>query len=98
MILFPLSTFFFFQNVLFKNDQSQLAWSGLAAVVAVNIVIYSYVMMAWRENSDELENDKAPKPFHSVKQGGESDNSRKIDLDADAEEERNKNDQKQKTS
>ena len=54
MVLFPLSTFYFFQSVVFRNDKSKMAYSGLAAVVAVNIVIYSYVAMAWAENKEEL--------------------------------------------
>lgn len=59
MVLFPLSTFYFFQTVVFRNDKSQLAYSGLAAVVAVNVVIYAYVAMAWNENKDELEDGKS---------------------------------------
>lgn len=54
MVLFPLSTFYLFQSVIFHNDKSKLAYSGLAAVIAVNIVIYAYVTMAWAENKNEL--------------------------------------------
>lgn len=30
-----------------------LGWSGIAAVIAVNCVIASYVLMAWNEKDDE---------------------------------------------
>ncbi len=50
MVLFPLSTFYVFQFVLFKGNKDMLIWSGFAAVFAVNIVIYSYVWMAWHED------------------------------------------------
>lgn len=30
-----------------------LGWSGIAAVIAVNCVIVSYVTMAWNEKDDE---------------------------------------------
>lgn len=30
-----------------------LGWSGIAAVVAVNGVIFAYVRMAWNEDRDE---------------------------------------------
>lgn len=53
MILIPLGTFYFFYYVLFHQDQSMLGWSGIAAVIAVNGVIFSYVRMAWNEDRDE---------------------------------------------
>ena len=53
MFLIPLATFYIFQNILFCQDQKMLGWSGIAAVIAVNCVIFSYVRMAWNEDSNE---------------------------------------------
>ena len=64
MILIPLATFYFFQNILFRNDQKMLGWSGIAAVIAVNGVIFSYVRMAWSEDRDEEQ--EARKSGHSI--------------------------------
>lgn len=50
MVLIPLSTFYFFFHIIFKSDPSYLGWSGIAAVFAVNMVIVSYVIMAWNED------------------------------------------------
>lgn len=50
MLGFPISTFYFSFYVLFKADQAMLGWSGLLAVVAANIVIAAYVLMAWQED------------------------------------------------
>lgn len=58
MVLIPISTLYFFFIVLFKGDKSMLGWSGIAAVVSVNFVIASYVIMAWNEDNDE----DVPKP------------------------------------
>jgi hypothetical protein len=30
-----------------------LGWSGIAAVIAVNVVIAAYVVMAWNEDKDD---------------------------------------------
>jgi hypothetical protein len=59
MILIPLATFYFFFLVLFRGDRSMLGWSGIAAVVAVNGVIASYVVMAWNEKDEDLHPDAA---------------------------------------
>lgn len=58
MILIPLSTFYFFYYILFQQNQKMLGWSGIAAVVAVNCVIFSYVRMAWNEDLDEAKEAK----------------------------------------
>jgi hypothetical protein len=79
MILFPLSTFYFFQSIVFKNDKEKMGYSGLAAVVAVNIVIYSYVVMAWKEWDVEKKEDseKAARP---ALKADKKDNKDKTDL------------------
>jgi len=41
-----------------------LGWSGIAAVIAVNGVIFSYVRMAWSEDRDEEQ--EARKSGHSI--------------------------------
>lgn len=35
-----------------------LGWSGLLAVLAANIVVVSYVVMAWREDEDETRDEQ----------------------------------------
>ena len=50
MLLVPLATFYFSFFVVFKQQQDKLAWCGILAVIAVNIVIASYVLMAWNED------------------------------------------------
>lgn len=56
MVGFPISTFYFSYYVLFKGNQDMLGWSGLLAVLAANMVIVAYVIMAWREDEqDRLE-------------------------------------------
>jgi Na+/melibiose symporter-like transporter len=52
MFTFPLFVFYFFFLVVFKEDKDKLGWCGMAAVVAANIVIVSYVWMAWNEDRD----------------------------------------------
>jgi len=56
MVLFPLGTFYFLFYVTFKQDKAMLGWCGIAAVIAANLVIASYVHMAWNE-------DKPTKPL-----------------------------------
>lgn len=34
-----------------------LGWSGILAVVAANIVIAAYVVMAWREDQEEAQKE-----------------------------------------
>ena len=55
MFLFPVATFYFFFWFVFGGDKNALGWSGIAAVVAANIVIGAYVKMAWDEDKDEVE-------------------------------------------
>eukprot|EP01039_Chlorochromonas_danica_P008972 gene8971-9904_t len=57
MFSFPICTFYFSFYVLFKGDHSMLGWSGILAVVAANIVIAAYVVMAWREDQEESQKE-----------------------------------------
>eukprot|EP01038_Epipyxis_sp_PR26KG_P004959 gene4959-6934_t len=52
MILIPLAVFYFLYIVIFKQNQDMLGWCGIAAVIATNCVIASYVIMAWNEPDD----------------------------------------------
>jgi len=52
MFTFPVGAFFFFQHLVFGSDKNYLGHSGIAAVVAANLVIASYVRMAWLEDKD----------------------------------------------
>lgn len=56
MVLAPLTTFYFSFYVIFKQDNAQLMWCGLLAVLVTNLVIAAYVVMAWNEKDDR------PKP------------------------------------
>lgn len=50
MLLAPLATFYFSFYVFFQQDRDMIGWSGLLAVLAANVVIASYVMMAIKED------------------------------------------------
>ncbi len=50
MLLIPLATFYFLFIIVFKSNKDMLGWCGIAAVIAVNGVIVSYVIMAWNED------------------------------------------------
>ncbi len=58
MLLVPLATFYFLFFVIFKQDKDMLGWCGIAAVIAANGVIVSYVMMAWNEDAPVKGNGK----------------------------------------
>jgi len=50
LVLFaPLATFYGMFFLVFKQDKSMMGWCGIAAVVSANLVIASYVFMAWNE-------------------------------------------------
>jgi len=54
----PISTYFFTQTYVFNENS---VWAALAAVVAANIILISYVIVAIREESapeKPLENKK----------------------------------------
>ena len=53
MILIPLITFYFFQLIIFKGDNSMISYSGFLAVFSVNVVIFAYIRMAISEDKDE---------------------------------------------
>ncbi len=50
MFTFPIGVFFISQHLVFGSDKDYLGHSGIAAVVAANLVIASYVRMAWYED------------------------------------------------
>ena len=58
MLLLPLSTFYFLFYLVFEKDNNMLGWCGIAAVIAANLVIASYVMMAWDEDKQDFANKK----------------------------------------
>jgi hypothetical protein len=53
MLAFPLATFYFSFYFIFKGDPEMLGWSGVLAIVATNIVIVAYVLMAWNEDAED---------------------------------------------
>lgn len=57
MIVFPLFCFYFSFYYFFEGDQDYLGWSGVIAVIAVNIVIVAYVWMAWNEDNEQTHTD-----------------------------------------
>lgn len=59
MLLLPLSTFYFLFYIVFEKNNDMLGWCGIAAVIAANLVIASYVMMAWAEDSLEFKDKRA---------------------------------------
>lgn len=54
MLLLPLATFYFLFYLVFEKNNDMLGWCGIAAVVTANLVIASYVMMAWGEDRAEF--------------------------------------------
>lgn len=54
MLLLPLSTFYFLFYIVFEKNNDMLGWCGIAAVIAANLVIASYVLMAWAEDKVEF--------------------------------------------
>ena len=63
MVFFPLATFFFVWQVWFKGDMDYLGWSGIAAVIATNIVIALYVVSAWNEVDEIGEPGRSKMPL-----------------------------------
>ena len=50
MFTFPVGVFYIFQHLVFGSDPKYLGHSGIAAVIAANLVIAAYVHMAWNED------------------------------------------------
>jgi hypothetical protein len=59
MILFPLATFYISFYIYFEQNPEMLGWSGIFAVVAANVVIAAYVIMAWNEDEDDKNEARA---------------------------------------
>ena len=53
MVLIPLLVFYISFYVVFNQQKDKLMWCGLLAVFATNVVIASYVIMAWNEKDDQ---------------------------------------------
>mmetsp|Transcript_2838 Transcript_2838/g.5321 ORF Transcript_2838/g.5321 Transcript_2838/m.5321 type:complete len:85 (+) Transcript_2838:389-643(+) len=56
MLTIPVITFYVCFYFIFSNKSEPLAWSGFAAVGAVNVIIAAYVYSAFSE-PDEVEVD-----------------------------------------
>jgi hypothetical protein len=62
MVALPLGTFYGSFYYMYNGDQDKIMFSGLFAVIAVNIVIVAYVIMAWSEDDGtELTGNKKVK-------------------------------------
>ena len=59
MILLPLSTFYFLFYFVFEKNNDMLGWCGIAAVIAANLVIAAYVLMAWAEDKQDFAQKRA---------------------------------------
>ena len=59
MLVAPLVVFYLFLHVVFESNVDMIGWCGIAAVVAANIVIASYVVMAWNEPDPEADKERA---------------------------------------
>jgi hypothetical protein len=59
MLLLPLATFYFLFYLVFEKNNDMLGWCGIAAVIAANLVIASYVLMAWSEDKAEFAQKRA---------------------------------------
>jgi len=57
MISLPIGTYFFLLHIVFGGDKNMVAWCGAGAICMVNLVIISYVVMAWSEPDDEDEDE-----------------------------------------
>lgn len=49
----PIAVFYATLHGIFGGDLKMIGWCGIAAVVAANMVIVSYVVMAWNEKDPE---------------------------------------------
>ena len=49
MFALPLGVFYAMLHGVFRGDVDKVGWCGIAAVVAANVVIAAYVVMAWNE-------------------------------------------------
>ncbi|KAG7396176.1 hypothetical protein PHYBOEH_002673 [Phytophthora boehmeriae] len=52
MFAVPLTTFFGVRSLFQPGSRYADAWSGITAVLAVNIVIGLYILSAWKENDE----------------------------------------------
>ena len=61
MVLIPLGVFYGLFIGVFHGDKASLGVCGIAAVIATNLVIASYVRMAWNEDAKTTEATTKPK-------------------------------------
>jgi len=64
MVVFPLASFFFVK-FMHAGSPSADMWGGFAAVVAANIVIVCYVVMAFNEPDPDSVPPQPPQPLKS---------------------------------
>lgn len=57
MVLIPLGTFYFSFYVIFQKSQAMLGVCGILAVIAANLVIAAYVVMAWNEDDADMKRE-----------------------------------------
>ena len=55
MIALPIGTYFFLLHIVFGGNKNMVGWSGAGAIFMCNVVIASYVVMAWNEDDEEFE-------------------------------------------
>jgi len=53
LMLFPLLVFSITYFGVFAASPERVAWSGVSSVVALNLVIMGYVVMAWNEGTGD---------------------------------------------
>ena len=59
MLFRSLSTFYFLFYLVFEKNNDMLGWCGIAAVIAANLVIAAYVLMAWAEDKQDFAQKRA---------------------------------------
>jgi len=57
MIALPIGTYFFLLHIVFGGNKNMVGWSGAGAIFMCNVVIVSYVVMAWREDDEGFEQE-----------------------------------------
>jgi hypothetical protein len=61
MVLIPLAVFYILFVAVYNRDKKSLGICGIAAVIATNVVIGSYVVMAFNEKDDKAESGDSKK-------------------------------------
>ncbi|KAF0682632.1 Aste57867_25269 [Aphanomyces stellatus] len=66
MVALPIATFYYLNNHVFKDSENQTMWSGFGAIGVVNVVIFVYILEAFREDA---QGDTTAVPVGKLKQG-----------------------------